>query len=279
MAEQRYGIHFSLFGGVALLVSVLLSSFLIFVSGVYVGREVAASKAAQQVQAVRVPVSAPEEPSALRSTTTNSPLTWQLPKESLVGSSSLIVKAETTATGQKGKPGNTAPRLSSPVPASPATPPPINAPISGNRSPSSRPSGEAASAQPPTATIARTEKPEASSLQSSRSNADGQSSPDVKSTEAKGDIPASQKPAQKPVGRAKRWKVQVEATTQETTAQDIAKALREQGYDPSISKIVKQGEVWYRVRVGKFTSQEEADAAISRFRREGKFSQAYPVSE
>jgi hypothetical protein len=55
--------------------------------------------------------------------------------------------------------------------------------------------------------------------------------------------------------------------------------LRAQGYAPSVSKVQKEGEMLYRIRVGKFATQEEAVAAIGRFRRDGKFSQAYPVSE
>jgi len=270
MAERRYGIRFGFFGGVVLLASALFASFAIFVSGVYVGREVAASKAAQQAQAVRVPINVPEEPSVASRPTANAPLTWQLPKETSAGSA-LTLKVETATTGKKEKPDSSASRPPSPG----ASSSPMNATIMGNRTLSSlRSNGEGTAKSSP---AARAEKPDVSSPPpaSAAANPDGQSSPDVKPPEAKLDTSTMQKPA----GRAKRWKVQVEATTQETAAQDIAKTLREQGYNPSISKVVKQGEVWYRVRVGKFTSQEEANMAIARFRREGKFSQAYPVSE
>jgi len=75
------------------------------------------------------------------------------------------------------------------------------------------------------------------------------------------------------------WAVQVQATTQEEAAQNTAKLLRDQGLMPMVSRIERQGEVWYRVRVGKFANEEEAKAIVSRFRREGKFAQAYPVLE
>jgi cell division protein FtsN len=78
---------------------------------------------------------------------------------------------------------------------------------------------------------------------------------------------------------SKRWAVQIQATTQETAAQNVAKQLREQGLSPVISRVERQGEVWYRVRIGKFTNAEEAESLVSRFRREGKFTQAYPVLE
>ena len=96
-------------------------------------------------------------------------------------------------------------------------------------------------------------------------------------------VPAAEQPpapkekkVQVPSGR---WVVQVQATTQEEAAQNLAKQLREQGLAPVVSKVERQGEVWYRVRVGKFANEDEARAVVSRFRREGKFSQAYPVLE
>jgi cell division protein FtsN len=77
----------------------------------------------------------------------------------------------------------------------------------------------------------------------------------------------------------KYWRVQVEATTDEEAARGLAKALREQGHATSVSRIVKDGQAWYRVRVGKYEAQEDAVAAIARFRRDGHFSQAYLVQE
>jgi cell division septation protein DedD len=77
---------------------------------------------------------------------------------------------------------------------------------------------------------------------------------------------------------AGRWSVQIHATRDEGAAQQLARQLRTQGYAPAISKVVRDGEVWYRVRVGSFTNADEARASVGRLRKEGKFSQAYPVS-
>jgi cell division septation protein DedD len=75
------------------------------------------------------------------------------------------------------------------------------------------------------------------------------------------------------------WRVQVGATTYQETAQDMARELRELGYRPSVSKVQINGETLYRVRIGSFGKQGEAAATVGRFRREGRFSQAYLVSE
>ena len=82
---------------------------------------------------------------------------------------------------------------------------------------------------------------------------------------------------EKPTAEPRRWSVQVQATTRQQTARQTAKRLRQQGYNPSISKVVRQGRVWYRVRIGPFSEELEAKAAISRFRHQKTFAQAYPV--
>jgi cell division protein FtsN len=99
---------------------------------------------------------------------------------------------------------------------------------------------------------------------------------DGKSVEVK----RPQEPAKKAAATASSpWRVQVGATTYQETAQDMARELRELGYRPSVSKVQVNGETLYRVRIGSFGKQGEAAAAVGRFRREGRFSQAYPVSE
>ena len=74
------------------------------------------------------------------------------------------------------------------------------------------------------------------------------------------------------------WSIQVHVTKKRHTAQRIAAELRRQGHATAVNTITRHGEVWYRIRVGKFT-QKSAQLLASRFRREGKFAQAYLVSD
>src|SRR5215813_6122199 len=78
MAERRYSFRFSLPEGCVLLLSLLLTSFLVFLFGVYVGKEVEAHKAIKQARTARLPASVSGEPSPARPTsdipTTNSPV-------------------------------------------------------------------------------------------------------------------------------------------------------------------------------------------------------------
>ena len=75
-----------------------------------------------------------------------------------------------------------------------------------------------------------------------------------------------------------RWSIQVHVTKSRRTARQLLAELRKQGYTASINTLTKNGEILYRLRVGTFT-QEEAQREAVRFRRKGKFSQAYPVSD
>jgi cell division septation protein DedD len=82
----------------------------------------------------------------------------------------------------------------------------------------------------------------------------------------------------KPLPIPGRWSVQVQALRDEEGAQRLVRRLQSQGYTPMLSRIVRDGEVWYRVRVGSFASSEEARTSVEQLRREGKFPQAYPTS-
>lgn len=203
--------------GSMLVASCLFASFLIFVFGIYVGKEVQAQKTVEQVKPLRVPVG------------------WT--KAALLDRSP-------------------APPLASPSSPQPAVP------VQERAVPKRAAQRPKPASPPPPAVLAKA-KPEAKP----------QPTPDKTPPE---------RPAagllKKPPVKSRLWSVQVQATTQENAARQTARHLRRQGYSPSISKIVRQNRVWYRVRVGPFTKEVEAKATVSRFRRQKTFAQAYPVS-
>jgi len=284
MSERRYGFRFSAIEAGFLVVSVVLVSGFVFVAGVYVGKGVEAHKTAQLTPPVRMPIQIPEE----LHTTTNPPLTWKLPKDKPVGAIPPGTPGIAGDSVQSPSPSTQTPAASTPASTTKKTTaidvsPGERLDLTADKpqpktveSPQSLLPKRAAPVKdsPPNPTVAvQTDKPEE---QTSKTRTAVVSSLTNESLTNTKEAPS---PAQKVTRPAKGWKVQVEATSREETAQEIAKALRAQGYEPSVSRVTKQGEVWYRVRIGRFTTQEEAVAAITRFRREGKFSQAYPVSE
>jgi len=269
-----------------LVVSVLFSSVLIFLSGVYVGKGVEAHRTVEQRDALRMPIKLTNES---RASVANTPLVWKLPKDKPTES-----QPPDPSVGEEGGRPPTSPDAQ-PLAALTQKGPARKTPAAPTLSQERRGTGEE-KVRPKTeeqSTVSAKENPrpvkESSPASREKVRTDTeegreppvrtaavQSRPNEKLNETTNPSPA---PAQKSTGGTKKWKVQVEATNREEIAQEIAKSLRAQGYAPSVSKVQREGEVLYRVRVGKFATQEEAVAAIGRFRRDGKFSQAYPVSE
>jgi hypothetical protein len=263
MTERRYGFRFSAVEAGLLVVSTVLTSVFVFVAGVYVGKGVEAHKTAQLTPPVRMPLQIPDE---LRPAATKTPLTWPPPKDKPVGDAPSVATVTTGTPVQTPNPftqeNTTKKALTTDFPPGKhqALPP-------------------AEKSQAKTAELSQSPSTKRSAGVEESTSSSRTAAVQSLSTENPAEARETSSPAQKAAKRAKGWRVQVEATSREETAQEIARALRAQGYDSSVSKVTKQGEVLYRVRVGRFTTQDEAVAAIARFRREGKFSQAYPVSE
>ena len=261
MTERRYGFRFNAVEAGVLGVSVLFASVLIFLSGVYVGKGVEAHRAVEQTTTLRMPINLTNES---RAPEANTPLAWKLPKDKPTEAQ----PSDSSVGGERERPST---KLQERLEKSeekvrPKTEEETTA-SAKEKSHFVKESSPTGREKARTDTGDNRELPIRTAAVQSRSNDE---------YEAKKISPL---PTQKVTSGAKKWKVQVEATSREEVAQEIAKSLRAQGYVPSVSKVQKEGEVLYRIRVGKFATQEEAVAAIGRFRRDGKFSQAYPVSE
>lgn len=231
MAERRYNFRFSLPEGCVILVSLFLTSFLIFLFGVHVGKETQARKTVQQGRTVRVPVALTDSERAT--------LSPPAPEASLLGQ---------RPTGNAPGAVRTEPQL-----------PQLSSPIERTRE-LTTPAIPASPAKPaPAAETAREPAVPPRVI------------PPVSAIDEK-----TPPPQLSPKGR---WSVQVHATRQQSAARDIAQQLREQGYTPVVNRITRHGQAWYRVRVGNFANEEQARELVARFRREGTFPKAYPVSE
>lgn len=62
------------------------------------------------------------------------------------------------------------------------------------------------------------------------------------------------------------WTVQITATTDAAAAEAIAARLRSRGYDAYTVKAPARGELWHRVRVGRFATRSEAQEIEQRLR-------------
>ncbi len=95
---------------------------------------------------------------------------------------------------------------------------------------------------------------------------------------------ARRKPSPQPSPRATEsredwmaaaWTVQVNATTNVHQALDIARNLKSKGYDAYTVQVPTAGQVWYRVRVGRFSSRDKAKELESKLRTMEGFENAY----
>jgi cell division septation protein DedD len=73
MAQRRYGLQFSLPEGCILLLGLLFSSAVIFLGGLYIGKEIEVHDSYQRAETVRLPVSALQESPATQVAPTPSP--------------------------------------------------------------------------------------------------------------------------------------------------------------------------------------------------------------
>ena len=88
--------------------------------------------------------------------------------------------------------------------------------------------------------------------------------------------PAPENAEQKEAG--KTWSVQLNAFPDEKSAKQLVDRLKNKGYNAVISEARNKGKVWYRVRVGKYGSREEADKALENFKTRENFDKAFATS-
>jgi cell division septation protein DedD len=81
------------------------------------------------------------------------------------------------------------------------------------------------------------------------------------------------------LAQAGRWSVQVNATRDAPTAKRLVDYLRARGFDAYEVRVDVRGEIWYRVRVGRYPTMQEATAMVVRLRNEEQSSRAFLVED
>jgi cell division septation protein DedD len=81
------------------------------------------------------------------------------------------------------------------------------------------------------------------------------------------------------VASSGRWSVQVNATRDAPTAKRLVDYLRARGFDAYEVRVDVRGETWYRVRVGRYPTMQEATAMVVRLRNEDRSSRAFLVED
>jgi cell division septation protein DedD len=76
----------------------------------------------------------------------------------------------------------------------------------------------------------------------------------------------------------KPWTVQVTAFPDEKTAKTWVDRLKDKGYNAYLSESRVQGRLWYRVRVGRFESREEAEKTQESLRKREQLAKSFATS-
>ncbi len=256
MAERRYGFRFSFAEGCVIVASLCGASFLIFMFGIYAGRELEARKAAEHTNLVRLTVPHEGEfrgPSPGEKASKDGQEKPHPPAVSPEPPKTVVVLNPPSRNETP-----TVPDLAANLPTPPAPSPP------------SVKEAEVKVATPPKSPVVSEDR-----------KLPLPSTPPVQRIQEKSQPPkeaTSVQASKKLQSTGGRWSVQIHATRDEEAARQLATQLRSQGYAPAISKVVRDGEVWYRVRVGSFANANEARSSVGALRKNRKFSQAYPVS-
>lgn len=87
------------------------------------------------------------------------------------------------------------------------------------------------------------------------------------------------RPAEADAKESRRpWTVQVNAFPEEKSAKTWVDRLRDKGYNAYLSESRIQGRVWYRVRVGRFESRDEAEKTQESLKRKEHLAKAFATS-
>jgi cell division septation protein DedD len=86
-------------------------------------------------------------------------------------------------------------------------------------------------------------------------------------------------PAPSPRATTGPWTVEANPTRSQYEAQALADQLRRRGYDVALTHVVRDGETWYRIRVGRYATSEQASQVMRRLREQEGVTHAFVASE
>jgi hypothetical protein len=167
--------------------------------------------------------------------------------------------------------------------AKPTLPTPLGAP-----KPAAVPTGQL---KPPVRAVAdedgvipptpRSSTPIATAPAAARTGGTAAEAPARPTTTAPGAMVALAKPTTPPAAAAPKkpaWTVQASPTRDKKEADRLLAALKAKGYDANVVTVKRDGDVWYRLRVGRYATPEQATEAMRKLRGAG-VSHAFVASE
>jgi hypothetical protein len=102
--------------------------------------------------------------------------------------------------------------------------------------------------------------------------------PSVPAREREAVAPPAPPPAAPRVG-AGSWTVLANPTRSHAEADGLARQLRSRGYAASVVRVLRAGDTWYRVAVGRFASSEQATEMMHRLREQEGVAHVFVAAE
>jgi DedD protein len=224
----------------------LITSGLIFLFGIWVGRDVAERRLAQEERVVRAAIQPPPTPNEEAKQEVDQSFYEQLKQKAYLRMQQTAAAASATAPPRS--PG----AESAPLPTSALE---ATAGVASAVTPTPRTTPRVAPTPAPTRTAVHlVAKPTPKPTPPARP-------------------PAPESPAEEWSGD--RWTVQVNATTNIAQAIDLARRLKAKGYDAYTVQAPLRGQTWYRVRVGRYSSRDQAKEMESRLKNTEGLENAY----
>ena len=75
------------------------------------------------------------------------------------------------------------------------------------------------------------------------------------------------------------WSVVADLTRNREEAEALQRQLRGHGYDAAVVRVARDGDTWYRVRVGRFSSSAQAEEVRQRLREHEGVAHVFVASE
>jgi cell division septation protein DedD len=82
-----------------------------------------------------------------------------------------------------------------------------------------------------------------------------------------------------PRGGGGSWSVEAAPTRSRAEAEQLLATLRRRGYDAEMVSVQRDGDTWYRLRVGRYATAEQANEVMRRLRDVEGVSHAFVASE
>jgi len=79
-------------------------------------------------------------------------------------------------------------------------------------------------------------------------------------------------------GNVGAWTVQVNAYPDERSAKLLVDQLKNKGYNAHVTEVLNKGKTWYRVRVGRYDSKEEAKKLEDSLKSNENFAKAFTTN-